>query len=215
MKKILQILFHRVTLVVLFMLIQLIILVGVVYRFNNYFVFFYAVNILIGVLILVEIINKRDNPAYKIAWIIPVLLLPIFGCMVYLMFGRGSMSRQEIDRLRGIRENVWESQEHASVLGEIADKSSVAATQCRYMVDHAYCPPYKNTWTRYLTLGEIKFERMKAELELAERYIFLEYFIVQPGVMWDAILEILARKARAGVDVRLIYDDMGCMFTLP
>ena len=76
-------------------------------------------------------------------------------------------------------------------------------------------PIYADTETHYLTPGERKLETLLAELEKAEKYIFLEYFIVQEGVMWNSILEVLKRKTTQGVTVRLIYDDMGCFLTLP
>lgn len=76
-------------------------------------------------------------------------------------------------------------------------------------------PLCRNTSTEYLPLGEIKFQRMKEELQKAQHYIFLEYFIIEEGKMWNEILEILREKAAAGVDVRVIYDDIGSMMTLP
>lgn len=90
-----------------------------------------------------------------------------------------------------------------------------AAGQARYLEDFAHCPAYTNTETEYFPVGDLVFPRMLEELRKAERYIFLEYFIIQPGVFWDSVLEILEEKAAQGVEVRLIYDDMGCMFTLP
>lgn len=87
--------------------------------------------------------------------------------------------------------------------------------QVQYIQKYAYSPVYKNTYTEYLPIGEVKFERLKEELAKARHYIFLEYFIVQEGVMWDAILEILKEKVKQGVEVRMIYDDMGCIMTLP
>ena len=90
-----------------------------------------------------------------------------------------------------------------------------AVGQIRYLERYASCPAYTNTRTEYFPVGDLAFVRMLEELEKAERYIFLEYFILQEGECWNAILDILERKAAAGVEVRLIYDDFGCMFTLP
>jgi cardiolipin synthase len=80
---------------------------------------------------------------------------------------------------------------------------------------NAACPVYTNTETEYFSSGEAAFPRMLEELEKAQHYIFIEYFIIHPGKFWDSILEVLVRKAAQGVQVRVIYDDMGCMFTLP
>ena len=90
-----------------------------------------------------------------------------------------------------------------------------AVNQARYLERVAKCPVYDNTQTEYFGNGETFFTRMMEELQKAERYIFLEYFIIEEGIMWNGILEILKEKAAAGVDVRLIYDDLGSIFTLP
>jgi cardiolipin synthase len=90
-----------------------------------------------------------------------------------------------------------------------------AGKQSRYMLRTCYHPPAEHTQVRYLPLGEDNFVCLMEELEKAEHYIFLEYFIIREGIMWDAILEVLERKAKAGVDVRLLYDDIGCLFCLP
>ena len=102
-----------------------------------------------------------------------------------------------------------------SILEELEKENPDAARQVHYLMHHAHCPPYKDTYTRYLPLGEVKFEALVEELKKAERYIFLEYFIVEEGIMWNSILDILKEKAAAGVDVRMIYDDFGCIMKLP
>ena len=90
-----------------------------------------------------------------------------------------------------------------------------AANQARYLQRASDCPAHGNTKTEYFPLGERLFERLLEELRGARHYIFLEVFILEDGVMWKAVLDILEAKAAAGVDVRVIYDDIGCVFTLP
>ena len=90
-----------------------------------------------------------------------------------------------------------------------------AVNPARYLERYAHCPAYSNTWTRYFPLGDNVFPVLLEELRRAERYIFIEYFIIEPGVFWDSIVEILKEKKAAGVDVRVIYDDVGSLFTLP
>lgn len=215
MKKIIRLLFHRVTFIVLFMLIQLFVLVGVMLRFSDYFAVFYSISILLSALIALSIINSRDNPAYKMAWIIPVLLMPVFGGMLYLMFGHSGLTRREKQRMADTLHRVQKAALPGDVSRLLEQRSPTAASQSRYIHGYADCPPSQNTATQYYPLGENAFAAMKEAMESAQCYIFLEYFIIQPGIMWDSILEILCRKAAEGLDVRLIYDDMGCMFTLP
>ncbi len=98
---------------------------------------------------------------------------------------------------------------------DIAKLDPYAARQVNYLTQAAGYPLYQHTASRYYSLGERLFSDLIRDLEKAEHYIFLEYFIVEEGLMWDTIRDILAEKARAGVDVRMIYDDIGCVLTLP
>ena len=216
MKKLFQTLFQRVVVVGLLILIQLALLLTMIVWFDRYFVYFYVVCVLVSAGVALYILNAKTNPAYKIAWLIPILLLPVFGGLFYLMFGGGKLTRGERRRMRAIAENFssWDWR-NPKVLEELEQKDRSAANQARYIQEYAWCPPYKNTSVQYFRLGEEMFEAMCRELEQAEHYIFLEYFIIQEGKMWDPILEILTRKAKEGVDVRVMYDDLGCIMTLP
>ena len=101
------------------------------------------------------------------------------------------------------------------MLQQLKEENPRAAHQAHYIQNKAFCPPCRHTFTEYLPSGEQKFERLKEELVKAKRYIFLEYFIIQEGIMWDTVLEILKEKVKQGVDVRVIYDDVGSLTTLP
>ena len=216
MRKILKLLFQRVVIVGAFLAIQVAILVSMILKFNDYFVYFYGISILLSAIAVLSIISNKSNPGYKIAWIIPILLFPIFGGLFYIMFGMNQLSNREKKKMAVIGEcTIKALQQEESILEELEKESSTAANQARYIRNYAYCPPYKNTKTEYLPLGEIAFERLKEELRKAEHYIFLEYFIIQEGIMWNSILEILQEKVAQGVDVRVIYDDVGCIMTLP
>ena len=215
MKKILRFITQRVVITALLIVLQALLLFGFIWKLDNYFVYFYAGSVLLSLLITLGIINSKSNPAYKIAWLIPILLFPVFGGLVYLLFGSDRAGRYLRKKLQGI------GTEMDNVIGEAYRRSGAeqlppdAANQSRYISHCAYCPPYQNTTTEYLPLGEVKFERMVEELKKAKHYIFLEYFIIQEGKMWNTILDILRQKAAEGVDVRVIYDDMGCIMILP
>ena len=215
MKKILRFITQRVVITALLIVLQALLLFGFIWKLDNYFVYFYAGSVLLSLLITLGIINSKSNPAYKIAWLIPILLFPVFGGLVYLLFGSDRTGRYLRKKLQGI------GAEMDNVIGEAHRRSGAeqlppdAANQSRYISHCAYCPPYQNTTTEYLPLGEVKFERMVEELKKAKHYIFLEYFIIQEGKMWNTILDILRQKAAEGVDVRVIYDDMGCIMILP
>lgn len=209
-------LFHRVTIVSIAIIVQLFFLIEVIKQFYQYFAVFYGGSILVSILVVLWIIYNNSNPAYKIAWIIPIVLFPIFGGIFYIFFGGNQLSKRQKRRMNLINDKTREVIiPQQSILEEIENQNKTAANQSRYIQNYAYSPPYKNTTTEYLPVGEIKFERLKEELKKAQYYIFLEYFIIKEGVMWNSILDILVEKAKEGVDVRVIYDDVGCLMTLP
>lgn len=216
MQRLFKLIFSRVFLFGLAIFIQLLALIMVIWKFSNYFVFFYAVLALASLVAVLAILNGRSNPTYKIAWIVPILVFPIFGGLFYLMFGGSKSSKRNKRKMQiiGDKMRATLSQEQ-TVMNRLRLNSSKAANQALYINDYSFCPVYNLSTAEYLTPGEMKFARLLEELNKAERYIFLEYFIIEEGIMWDAILEILIEKARLGLDVRVIYDDVGCLMKLP
>lgn len=201
---------------ILTILLQLAVIVGVVLRFNEYFAIFYALSILTSIIVVILILNKRVNPAYKIAWIIPILILPIFGGLFYLYWGSGRTTRKVEKTMRPILRRYEEHlRQSETPTRRIVEIEKHAGIQSHYIQSCAGFPLYFNEGAEYLSGGEIKFKRLKEELRKAERFIFLEYFIIEEGIMWDSILEILIEKVADGVDVRVIYDDAGCLSKLP
>lgn len=215
MKKFVTILFHRAMLVAFLILLQLVLLLVMVLRFNEYYVYFYWICTALSAVAVFWIVGNNSNPAYKIAWIIPILLFPVFGGLFYLMFGGNRLSHLTRKRMKWMENKLKTTLSPDFKAETLAPLGEDAVIQASYLERMAYCPVYGGTDTEYFPLGDFCFPRMLEELRKAERYIFLEYFIIHEGVMWDAILEILAEKAAAGVDVRVIYDDFGCILTLP
>ena len=175
-----------------------------------------AIQTVLRILSLVAIlfVIKSDmNPSYKIGWILLIAVLPILGGLMYIIFGNKRPTKNMREMLRAQLEKSAEylgTQE--SITGEL---DGGAAGLFKYLEGSAGYPTAKNTTVRYYRVGEEMYADLLPELEKAEKFIFLEYFIIRPGEMWDGVLEILKRKAAAGVDVRIIYDDMGCIDILP
>ena len=215
MKKVLYILFHRSVFVGLALLAQIITLLVMVVTFSEYIDTFYWCCIALSVIAAFLILGSRMEPAYKIAWLIIILPFPVFGGIFYLLIGGGTVPRRTKKRMQGMVEKSKQALKEDFKADDLLPLGGDAAGQARYLENFAHCPAYTNTETEYFSLGDLSFPRMLEELKKAEKYIFLEYFILQPGVFWDSILQILEEKADQGVDVRVIYDDMGCMFTLP
>ena len=215
MKKIASILFHRTATVAFLLLLQIGLLLWTVLRFSDYFIYVYVACVAISVAEVLYIVNKRDDPGFKIAWIIPILLMPLFGGVFYLLCGGGQVTRQTKRKLADMDRHMRQTLAPDSKAQALAPKGQDAVNQARYVEDVAHCPLYTNTYTRYFPLGDKAFAPMLEELRKAEKYIFIEYFIIQEGKFWNSILEILEEKAKAGVDVRVIYDDVGNLYTLP
>lgn len=216
MQTLIRLLFSRMVLVGAAILIQIVALVLVIWRFTNYFVYFYTICMFISLLTVLWIVNGKGNHAYKLAWIIPIMAFPIFGGLFYLMFGGNKSSRRNRRKMQEIAEHMQSSLvQDLEVMRSLQRESRSAGNQAKYIFGYSDCPVYKNTETEYLTPGEKKYDRLLEELRKAERFIFIEYFIINKGIMWNSILEILKEKAAQGLDVRVIYDDMGCLMTLP
>ena len=163
----------------------------------------------------VSIVNKDANPEYKVTWTAIVLLLPIFGALIYVLFYNRRMTRRESRRLRGTfaEMNRYRSDE---ALEELRAIDSLAAGKARAILNEDYISEvYRGTTSEFFPTGESFFESFIIDISSAKKYIFLEYFIIEPGYLWDRVHLILKEKAAAGVDVRLLYDDIGCMKTLP
>lgn len=214
-KKIKYILFHRLVLVGLALVAQIAVLLVMLNEFSTHFDYFYWMCIVVSILATLWIVNDRSESAYKIAWLILILPFPVFGGAFYLLMGGNRISERTRRKMQGIAERSNEVLQGDFKADRLTDLGEDVAGQARYLEKYAACPVYTNTQTRYFPVGDLAFVQMLEELEKAERYIFLEYFIIQEGECWDRILELLERKAAAGVEVRLIYDDFGCMFTLP
>ena len=207
---------QRVILLVSSFILQIGVISFFLLKYSESFFDFYLASLTLSIIIVFIIINNKSNPSYKIAWIVPVMIFPIFGGLFYLLYGGNKLSTRE--KLKMVIQNIEMTnslKQDDEIIKKIGDKSIYAKNQSEYILHYAKCPVYNNTETTYFKIGEEKFEALLRELKKAEKFIFLEYFIIQEGKMFNSILEILEEKAKQGVDVRLIYDDVGCIVTLP
>ena len=207
---------QRVILLVSSFILQIGVISFFLLKYSESFFDFYLASLTLSIIIVFIIINNKSNPSYKIAWIVPVMIFPIFGGLFYLLYGGNKLSTRE--KLKMVIQNIEMTnslKQDDEIIKKIGDKSIYAKNQSEYILNYAKCPVYNNTETTYFKIGEEKFEALLRELKKAEKFIFLEYFIIQEGKMFNSILEILEEKAKQGVDVRLIYDDVGCIVTLP
>lgn len=211
-----HVVFGRTFIIALLLCIQIIFLFGISYWLKEYTGYIYGLSSILAVFIMINIMNKKENPSYVLTWVIPILILPVFGVLLYIFVKSHIGSRVIQKRHKMAMEKTKKYLELDPVLVEkLEEEEPSIASLAKYMSAYGGYPMVKNTEVKYFSCGEEKFASLIEELEKAESFIFLEYFIISKGYMWDTILEILKRKAKQGVDVRVMYDGMCSLVLLP
>lgn len=214
--KILKILFSRLVIVGIAILLQVGWFILFIVKLGKYSTAIDSILVVLSIFVTIYIVNRKDNPAVKLAWIIPILLVPLLGGLLYILFGGKAPAKELRTKLEMEYERSRQFiKQDQAVIDKIKNQDLAVANQSNYLWNKASFPIYDNTETQYFKSGEDKFAAMKKELKRAKHFIFMEYFIIDKGQMWDEILSILMEQAKSGVEVRLIYDDMGCLDLLP
>ena len=209
-------LFRRRGFIIFTILLQIALFFFLVVGAGRYIKFSIAFLNFLSVIVCIHVLNKYEKAGYKLTWIFIILLFPLFGGILYILFYFWSSPkklRESLDR------NIQDSHEafflSGNRLAELIEVYPEFRTNAQYLQEYAGFPVYANTRQEYLDSGETFFHRALEELEKAEKYIFMEFFILKEGHMLNSIIDILEKKAAAGLDVRIIYDDLGCFLTLP
>lgn len=213
-KKFFKMVFSRAGIFVILILVQMLIFLGIPYYLKEYATFIYSVMSLMEIIVLVYIINTEGNPAFKLSWILCVMAVPVVGTIFYIYVHLQLETRFVQNRLAALRMETEPYMDQDQKITDALWEGKSANAQLSYYLSHQLgFPTYRNTEAEYFPVGEAKFASMIKELEKAKKFIFMEYFIVEEGIMWNTILEILKRKAAEGVEVRFMYDGM-CAFDL-
>lgn len=170
---------------------------------------------ILELIVVLYIINVHDRPSSKMGWIILVLLVPVFGVPMYMLNGRGRPARKMKRKIMRAQKENEEVFEKTYKKHEISVPQSRGEGISHYLEKWCNYPAFYDGTVEYYKSGEDMFPHMLEELKKAEKFILLEYFIIAQGKMWTEILQILLEKAIQGVQIRIIYDDFGCMMTLP
>lgn len=179
---------------------------------------FIAVDALVGVIAVILFFNVSNSDraaVYKIPWMLLFLIFPVGGCVLYFLFGRFKAPRAYV---RCIRDSLTVDDaacRQPEVFSEVGARTDKWGGTLRYLKNAGKLPVSDRTGVDFLPTGEAFFARLTAELRRAERYIFMEYFIIEDGVMWGAVYDILLQKVQAGIPVYLLYDDVGTIGKLP
>lgn len=215
-KGLFRIIFSRTGIILLMLVLQVILVIVSLFKLRDYLIYIYASLILLEVIVVIYITNSRGNPAFKMTWILFVLTFPIVGVLFYIYVQLQVGTRYMKRRLSELRiETDPYMQQDRDIVDAIWASKSANAQLSYYLSNQVGFPTYRNTEVKYFPLGEYKFRAMTEELRNAKEFIFMEYFIVEEGYMWDTILDILKEKARDGVEVRFMYDGMCAISMLP
>ncbi len=217
MYKILRFLFSRRFLIALIALLQIV----WVYVFLSDIIvlgpYIYIGFTLFSVVIMAYIAERDNlNPSYKMLWLIFMVIFPVTGALLYFFWGNRKLAKRHQDTLEIIQSDTEKLFfQDDNLLKKIKDKDTNLEKQAKYLSNIAKGMLYENTAVKYYKMGEDFFIDYLEDLKNAKKSIFMQYFIIDEGYMWDEILKILKEKAAEGVDVRVLYDGFGSLLTLP
>lgn len=206
----------RLAVIGLLIVIQFIVFFALVVRLSEYTPLVYISFVVFSFIVAGYVMTKDDNPSYKTLWLVIILAVPLFGGLCYFLFGNKRLPKRVRAAATVFNSNsLSNTVRDPGILVDLAEEDMDLARIAKYLDTTGGFPVWSNTEARYFSLGEHKYFAMLEELEKARSYILLEYFIIHEGQMWDSIHELLKEKLAAGVDIYIIYDDMGCISTLP
>lgn len=206
----------RLFIISMLILIQILLLVLPMMFLSFMYIPLYLAFLLISFLLAISIVNRNNNPSFKIAWLIPVLCFPIAGALFYIIFGRTHLNKKNTAKLKkAVESSAGIINADNEILNMMSKKNALIKREASYIINNSRSNVYAFTETEFLNPGAIFFEYLVKALESAEKFIFLEYFIIGEGEMWRKILSILIDKASKGVEIRLLYDDIGTINLLP
>lgn len=204
----------RYILAVFITLFEILAVIGILVALCWYVPYFYLAAWVTEIFCVIRIIASDDNPDYKVPWLLFVLIIPIAGFMLYFMFYSRTLQKRFIRRLNDLK-GMGYRKDDTVLMEQLRQEEPFAAAQAKMLCDIAECSLFTDTKQEYFPLGEDMHVRLLDDLRAAEKFIYMEYFIVEEGKFWNSLLEILKEKAAAGVEIKVVYDDIGCMTTLP
>lgn len=204
----------RYIVAIMLVVIETLAVIAVVTLLTIYIPYFYIAVVVTQFAVALAIINRNDNPDYKLPWLFFVMLIPIVGFMLYFMFYSRKLSKKQVKRLERLTSRRVETDD-TNALADVKAHDEVVGSQAVMLSELSDSHVYSDTDIKYFPLGEELFAAMVEDLKKAEKFIFMEYFIIEDGLFWNTVLGILKDKAAQGVEVRVVYDDIGCMMTLP
>lgn len=209
-------LFSRLGIILILLVLQIALLLSLFMKFEEYLPHFFGGYVLFTVFMVLYLLNSKLDPTAKITWLIVIMLFPIFGVLFYWYTLQDVGHRALKQRLNELTLQTNDKLPQSEpVLEQLTAENPGTASLAKYIHHTGAYPAFEHTDVTYFSTGEDKFKELLVQLEQAKHFIFLEYFIIDEGLMWGRVLEILARKAAEGVDVRVMYDGTCEFSTLP
>lgn len=217
MKKVFKLIYSNKFFAFIMLIIQLAVLTAGYIWLKDYDRYLFSASRILGTILIIYEINRDDEPSFTLTWTLLIAVIPVFGALFYLYMRTEFFSKGFRIRYKEERENSAPYLEgNESVTDKVAAHSENTAGFVKYLRQYCGYPTYENTAVKYYPLGDYMFEDIKKELKKAKSFIFMEFFIINvQSRMWQETLAILKQKVKEGVEVRLLYDGMGCMTTLP
>lgn len=208
--------FSQKTTIILLLALQLIFIFIIFQSFAVHYAYLHIVFSTVAIVLAIYILNSSENPAYKLAWIVPLVIVPIFTVVLYILL-KNQFSTRKVRNLYAKKSANTRPflKTNKQIMSYLHESEPDFYKLANYVDKSGGYPVCGNTEVTYFPLGEDKYKAMLEELQKAQEFIFMEYFIIDDGEMWREIVKILLEKAKAGVEVRLLYDGMGSQFTLP
>lgn len=215
-KGISHLIFGQNTVLGILVIIQLYLFYLFLQWIGKYMPYLITISTLFSIIMVLVVINDRTDPTAKLTWMLFIMAFPLPGVMAYIFIRTDIGHRRVKKRTLALRDMVKDIlSQHDDVLEILKKEDMQSYALYRYMQKNGNYPIYTNTEVKYFSSGEEKFQSMLEELERAKKYIYLEYFIIEEGVMWGKILEKLIQKASEGLDVRVMYDGTCELVLLP
>ena len=204
----------RYILAILITVLEVATIIGIVISLCYFIPFFYLTAMVTQIGCVLKIISSDDNPDYKVPWLLFVLILPIAGFMLYFIFSSRKLKKKFVKRLEDLNNKTYEKQDEKE-FETLKSENLTAYSQAKMLTKTAKTHLFTNVLQKYYSSGEEMFLGILEDLKNARKFIYLEYFIIEQGRFWNSIFQILQEKVNDGVEVKVIYDDIGCMKTLP
>ncbi|MDL2327138.1 cardiolipin synthase [Ruminococcaceae bacterium OttesenSCG-928-A11] len=217
LKRALRVILSKTFAFAVLIVLQIVFFCMLLYWLANYAALIYTPLTIVTALVLVAVLEQDDlNPAYKLMWILIIVLMPLFGTLFYVLWGHRTVPRRKRRVLQEIETRTSTAMtQDPKVIEQLELDDPCLGQSARYLLNHASSPLYPGGEGEYYPLGEDFFPRFLDTIRAAKKFIFMEYYIYEEGYMLDTTIEVLRQKAAEGVDVRVMWDGFGSLFTLP